>query len=270
MLSLWSSIQTGFRIDKDLILGRSIRRRWHEDEQDLADIREGGLGQQRHKWRVLTQNQEPLGSVLYAAEDYHQDYLSIRTQVDTAITNYEIAQLELFAAERGGSGDKGWSISIEETEENYFTAHRRAYNVVRKAGDRESFSENTMDFFERESMMSWAVNRCSYRRINSTLMGWPAFTRPIRRSMVYLWDTTFGMERVEVVAKGANFIWDTYFRTDQQKSGAWDTASNWQLKIIPVEDMLEQVMATWLNQTRGRITMKVRQWVSKMQHMQEG
>jgi len=99
------------------------------------------------------------------------------------------------------------------------------------------------DFFEKGiyvDVVSGEPLFVSTDKFNSGC-GWPAFTRPISEEhVVYLRDTTFGMERVEVRSKGANSHLGHVFQDGPAEDGGMRYCINSvALKFIPVEDMLE-------------------------------
>ena len=102
---------------------------------------------------------------------------------------------------------------------------------------------NEKDFFEKGiyvDVVSGEPLFVSTDKFNSGC-GWPAFTRPISEEhVVYLRDTTFGMERVEVRSKGANSHLGHVFQDGPAEDGGMRYCINSvALKFIPVEDMLE-------------------------------
>ncbi|MFW6263409.1 MAG: peptide-methionine (R)-S-oxide reductase MsrB, partial [Thermotogota bacterium] len=167
----------------------------------------------------------------YDAEDYHQDYLE-KNPYGYCHINLNSADVPLFEFELDQyMKDDSLKDRIGEL----------AFNVTQNNATERPYTSEYDDFYQKGiyvDIVSGEPLFVSDDKFHSGC-GWPSFSRPIEAdALVYVKDTTHGMERIEVRSRiGDSHLGHVFNDGPKDQGGLRYCINGASLKFIPYEEM---------------------------------
>ena len=170
----------------------------------------------------------------YPAEAYHQDYLQKKP---FGYCHIPLEEIILFSSLRIDPGD--YQKPAAETIRDRLTEEQ--YIVTQENGTEYPFHNAFWDQFEKGVYVDVVTGEPLFSSADKyeSSCGWPAFTKPIEApSVVYLEDSSHGMERIEVRSRAGNSHLGHVFTDDPESpSGVRFCINSASLRFIPYAHM---------------------------------
>jgi len=190
----------------------------------------------------------------YPAEAYHQNYLENNPN---GYCHIPLEEIRLFSSLRIDPGDyqkpAAEAIRDKLTQEQYF--------VTQENGTEYAFLNEFWDQFEKGIYVDVVTGEPLFSSTDKyeSSCGWPAFTQPIEApSVVYLLDSSHGMQRIEVRSRAGNsHLGHVFINDPESPNGVRFCINSASLRFIPYSKMeaegygyLIRRPATWQSSVR--------------------
>ncbi len=170
----------------------------------------------------------------YPAEEYHQDYLANNPG---GYCHIPLEEIRLFSSLRIDPGD--YQKPAAETIRDKLTQEQ--YTVTQENGTEYPFYNEFWNQFEKGIYVDIVTGEPLFSSTDKyeSSCGWPAFTRPIEApSVVYLEDSSHGMQRIEVRSRAGNSHLGHVFTNDPESpNGVRFCINSASLRFIPYAHM---------------------------------
>ena len=238
---------------------------YYETEEDGKTIMEFVEGE-KEKYPVFAVEMRGL-SVFVPAEEYHQDYLIKNPQGYCHIAPGNFAKINE-VVKKAGTKDRR-EQNIKKAQEQAETAEKEKrdpgtqavykkpedrvlkeklsqvqYEVTQHAATEYAFTGEYWDHFEKGIYVDITTGQplFSSRDKYKSSCGWPGFCAPIeKKSMVYIQDHSFGMERTEVRSEAGNaHLGHVFYGEPESPNGIRYCINSASLRFVPYEKMEEE------------------------------
>ena len=173
----------------------------------------------------------------YPAEEYHQDYLANNPG---GYCHIPIEEIRLFSSLRIDPGD--YQKPAAEAIRDKLTQEQ--YTVTQENGTEYPFYNEFWNQFEKGIYVDIVTGEPLFSSTDKyeSSCGWPAFTKPIEApSVVYLEDSSHGMQRIEVRSRAGNSHLGHVFTNDPESpNGVRFCINSASLRFIPYAHMEEE------------------------------
>lgn len=173
----------------------------------------------------------------YPAEEYHQDYLANNPG---GYCHIPLEEIRLFSSLRIDPGD--YQKPAAESIRDKLTQEQ--YTVTQENGTEYPFYNEFWNQFEKGIYVDIVTGEPLFSSTDKyeSSCGWPAFTKPIEApSVVYLEDSSHGMQRIEVRSRAGNSHLGHVFLDDPESpNGVRFCINSASLRFIPYAHMEEE------------------------------
>ena len=170
----------------------------------------------------------------YPAEEYHQDYLANNPG---GYCHIPLEEIRLFSSLRIDPGD--YQKPAAEAIRDKLTQEQ--YAVTQENGTEYPFYNEFWNQFEKGIYVDIVTGEPLFSSTDKyeSSCGWPAFTKPIEApSVVYLEDSSHGMQRIEVRSRAGNSHLGHVFLDDPESpNGVRFCINSASLRFIPYAHM---------------------------------
>jgi len=170
----------------------------------------------------------------YPAEEYHQDYLANNPG---GYCHIPLEEIRLFSSLRIDPGD--YQKPAAEAIRDKLTQEQ--YTVTQESGTEYPFYNEFWNLFEKGIYVDIVTGEPLFSSTDKyeSSCGWPAFTKPIEApSVVYLEDSSHGMQRIEVRSRAGNSHLGHVFLDDPESpNGVRFCINSASLRFIPYAHM---------------------------------
>ena len=170
----------------------------------------------------------------YPAEEYHQDYLANNPG---GYCHIPLEEIRLFSSLRIDPGD--YQKPAAEAIRDKLTQEQ--YTVTQESGTEYPFYNEFWNQFEKGIYVDIVTGEPLFSSTDKyeSSCGWPAFTKPIEApSVVYLEDSSHGMQRIEVRSRAGNSHLGHVFLDDPESpNGVRFCINSASLRFIPYAHM---------------------------------
>ena len=170
----------------------------------------------------------------YPAEEYHQDYLANNPG---GYCHIPLEEIRLFSSLRIDPGD--YQKPAAEAIRDKLTQEQ--YTVTQENGTEYPFYNEFWNQFEKGIYVDIVTGEPLFSSTDKyeSSCGWPAFTKPIEApSVVYLEDSSHGMQRIEVRSRAGNSHLGHVFTNDPESpNGVRFCINSASLRFIPYAHM---------------------------------
>ena len=170
----------------------------------------------------------------YPAEEYHQDYLANNPG---GYCHIPLEEIRLFSSLRIDPGD--YQKPAAEAIRDKLTQEQ--YTVTQENGTEYPFYNEFWNQFEKGIYVDIVTGEPLFSSTDKyeSSCGWPAFTKPIEApSVVYLEDSSHGMQRIEVRSRAGNSHLGHVFLDDPESpNGVRFCINSASLRFIPYAHM---------------------------------
>lgn len=170
----------------------------------------------------------------YPAEEYHQDYLANNPG---GYCHIPLEEIRLFSSLRIDPGD--YQKPAAEAIRDKLTQEQ--YTVTQESGTEYPFYNEFWNQFEKGIYVDIVTGEPLFSSTDKykSSCGWPAFTKPIEApSVIYLEDSSHGMQRIEVRSRAGNSHLGHVFLDDPESpNGVRFCINSASLRFIPYAHM---------------------------------